>query len=343
MARRGKIILVFLVALSLVLVAPRAFAGDKPIKWKAQTLWSAGELTYKIFADFCERVKVLTNGRLEITPFPAGAVVGTFECLDAVQSGVLQAMNQWPGYWTGKDPAFAALGDLICAYTHPWQADAFYHYFGGLEMLRELYKKYNCYCIGVTWWGVESMPSKKPLRRPEDFKGIKIRAPHGMTAELFRRLGASVIILPGGEVYSALERGVIDATDWGTPSMNYRLGFWEVTKYFNYPGFHSMPVGDFTANMDSWKALPDDVKAVLETAVREWAWDSIERVAIDDIKAVKMMKEKGITPIRWSDEDLMRLRKVAMEIWDDWAKKSPMCKKAVEAQKAWLRMLGLLK
>jgi len=321
----------------------KVHAQTKPVfKWKAQTLWSAAELTYKIFSDFCARVKKLTDGKLEITPFPGGAVVGTFECLDAVSKNVLQAMNQWPGYWTGKDPAFASISDMIFAYSHPWEKDAWYHYKGGLQMLRDIYAKYNVYCVGVTWWGVESIPSKKPLRRLEDFKGLKFRVPHGMTADLMTKLGASVIILPGGEVYSALERGVVDATDWGTPSMNYRLGFHEVTKYF-IPKFHSMPDGDFCVNMDEWRKLPDDIKVTLEAAVREYAWDSVERVALDDIKAEAEMIKKGVTRIIWSDEEMRRIRAVTETIWDEWAAKNPLSKKAIDSQKAWLRELGHIK
>jgi TRAP-type mannitol/chloroaromatic compound transport system substrate-binding protein len=328
-----------------VMTSPRkVHAQTKPtFKWKATTLWSAAELTYKVFSDFCARVKKLTDGRLEITPFPAGAIVGTFECLDALSKNVLQAMNQWPGYWTGKDPAFASIGDMIFAYNHPWEKDAWYHYKGGLQMLRDLYAKYNAYCVGVTWWGVESIPSKKPLRKIEDFKGLKFRVPQGMTADLMTKLGASVIILPGGEVYSALERGVVDATDWGTPSMNYRLGFHEVTKYFNYPGFHSMPDGDFVVNMDEWKKLPEDIKVILEAAVREYSWDSVERVAIDDIRTIAEMKKKGVTPIAWSEEELRRIREVVVTIWDEWAAKSPLSKKIIDSQKAWLRDLGRIK
>ena len=181
------------------------------------------------------------------------------------------------------------------------------------------------------------------VKRIEDFKGMKFRAPHGMTAELLTKLGASVVILPGGEVYSALDKGVIDGTDWGTPSMNKRMGFFQVAKYFNFPGFHSMPVGDFTVNMKEWNKLPDDIKQILKTAVREWCWDMVERVAIDDLSAVKEMTAKGVTPVAWSEEDLARVRQVVQEVWNEWEKKSPMCKKVIEAQKAWLRELGRIK
>jgi TRAP-type mannitol/chloroaromatic compound transport system substrate-binding protein len=341
---KSKKVFTILIALAIIAVftANPVFA-QKTIKWKAQALWSAAELSYKTFVDFCKRVKVLTNGRLEITPYSAGTIVPTFECLDAVTNNVMQAMHQWPGYFSGKEPAFAAISDLIAGYSHPWQKDAWMYYKGGWEMLNEMYRPYNAYTVGWMFWGVESLISTKPIRKMEDFKGLKMRVPHGMTALLMQKLGASVVVLPGGEVYSALDKGVIDASDWATPSMNQRMGFFEVAKYYIYPGFHSMPLGGFTVNINEWNKLPDDIKQILKTACREWCWDSIERIAIDDIRANAEMKGKGVTAITWSDEDLARVRLVAQEIWDEFSKKSPMTKKVIDSQKAWLRELGLIK
>jgi len=326
----------------LVLVVP-SVSMAKTIKWKAQALWSAAELSYKTFVDFCERVKVLTNGRLEITPYPGGTIVPTFELLEAVQNNVVQAMHSWPGYNAGKEPAFAAISDLIAGYSDPWQKDAWMYYMGGWDMLNEMYKPYNVYSIGWMFWGIESMVSTKPIRRMEDFKGLKMRVPQGMTAMLMQKLGASVVVLPGGEVYSALDKGVINTSDWASVSMNNRMGFYQVAKYTNYPGFHSMPIGDFAVNKDEWNKLPDDIKAILKTAAREWAWDSMERINIDDVKAIGEIKKKGVHILTWSKEDLTRVRAVAMGIWDEYAKKSPMTKKVIDSQKDWLRKLGLIK
>ena len=335
-------IVVAVIGIALIACAPVG-AADKPIQWKAQTLWSAAEVPHKAFEDFCARVKTATNGRLEIIPHPAGTIVPTNESLDALKNNVIQAMNQWPGYWTGKNPAFAPLTDLILAYKSPWEADAFFHYRGGLDLLRELYAPFGAYCVGVTWWGVESMPSKKPITKLEDFKGVKIRSPQGMQADMLGRLDAAVVSMPGGEVYSALDKGVIEATDWGTPSMNFRLGFFQVAKYFTFPGFHSMPVGDFTVNKKEWDKLPPDIQQIVTSLVREWCVDAVQRVWLDDLKAVREMQEKGIEPVAWDEKELDRLREVAMKVWDDWAAKSEQCKKAVELQKDWLREIGRIK
>jgi TRAP-type mannitol/chloroaromatic compound transport system substrate-binding protein len=186
------------------------------------------------------------------------------------------------------------------------------------------------------------MVSTQPIGKMEDFKGLKMRVPQGMTAMLFQELGASVVVLPGGEVYSALDKGVINTSDWASPSMNQRMGFYQVAKYTNYPGFHSMPMASFTVNINEWNKLPDDIKQILKTACREWCWDSIERIAIDDIRALKEMKANGVTVQTWTKEDLTRVRAKAMAMWDEFAKKSPMAKKVIDSQKEWLRELKLI-
>lgn len=342
MKMKKLVVTLFTLAIVATALITPALAADKVIKWKAQAFWSAAELSYKTFADFCAKVKVLTNGRLEITPYPGGTIVPSFEALDALQNNVIQAMHMWPGYFSGKEPGLAAISDMVAAYTEPWQKDAWMHYKGGWELLNEMYAPYNAYTVGWSFWGIESMVSTKPIGKMEDFKGLKMRVPQGMTAKLFQKLGASVVVLPGGEVYSALDKGVINTSDWASPSMNQRMGFFQVAKYTNYPGFHSLPFGGFTVNMDEWKKLPADIQQILKTACREWAWDSIERIAIDDRRAIKEMKAKGVTVQTWSKEDMTRVRAVAMEVWDEFSEKSPMSKRVIDSQKAWLRELELI-
>jgi TRAP-type mannitol/chloroaromatic compound transport system substrate-binding protein len=189
-------------------------------------------------------------------------------------------------------------------------------------------------------WGLESWPSKRPIRNMDDFKGLKIREPQGMEAEFMAKAGASVVVLPGTEVFSAMDKGVIDATNWATASINNMTGIHQVAPYFTYPGFHSMPVGDFTVRQQEWDKLPEDIKQILITACREWAWDTIQKVAMDDTKLVSEAKSKGLTPIAWAPEDRAKARKLAHEIWQGWKSKNEQTKRAIEMQEAWLRELG---
>jgi TRAP-type mannitol/chloroaromatic compound transport system substrate-binding protein len=321
--------------------APAIVHAQTVTRWRCQSMWSSAELTYKVFQDFCERVKVNTGGRLVIEPFAAGAVTGAFETLDAVTAGVLQAQSSWPGYFSGKDAGLAVISDFVFGYQHPYQAEAWFYYRGGLDMLRNAYARYNAYPVGVSWWGVESIVSKKPIKSMEDFKGVKFRSPQGMTAEILTKLGASIVVLPGGEVFSALDKGVVDAADWATISMNQRMGFHDVAKYPTKL-FHSMPVQEFTVNMAEWKKLPDDIKAIVTSTTREWTWDQVQRVYVDDVRVLKELAAKGVRQEVWGDAEMHKIRALAQKTWEEWSKKTPLAKQAYDSQIAWLKEIGLV-
>ncbi|MGQ2979283.1 MAG: TRAP transporter substrate-binding protein [Polaromonas sp.] len=327
---------------ALIAGMPAIVLGQKATKWRVQTLWGAGEDTFKYFEEFAEKVKVNTGGRLEIQTFAAGAVVGAFETLDAVSQNVLQGQSTYPGYWAGKEPALAVIGDFAFGYRTPEQQNRWLYEKGGMDMLRKAYARFNAHTVGATWWGVESLTSKKPIRRPEDFKGIKHRGAQGIAAETIAKMGASIVVLPGGEAYSALEKGIVDSVDWSTLSVNAKVGFFEVAKYATFPGFHSMPIQDFTVNTSAWKGLPDDVKQILERTWREFSTTQVSRIAENDKRVAEEVKKKGVELVAWSDADLTRARQIAQGVVDEWAAKGALAKQAAESQRAFLRELKLL-
>jgi TRAP-type mannitol/chloroaromatic compound transport system substrate-binding protein len=285
----------------------------------------------------------MTGGRLVMEPLPAGTIVPTFELLEAVQDNVVQAMNSGSGYYSGKDPGAAVLNDLIYGFNDPWEMEAWFYYGGGKELYNEFYNRFNLTCIGVVQWGHESFPSKFPIRSMADYKGHKFRSPQGMTADMLAKLGAGVVILPGGEVYSALDKGVVDGTDWGTPSMNLRLGFHQVCKYFIYPEYRSMPISDFSINTDEWNKLPEDIQQILVTAVRAWNQDTLQQVAVEDREAVLKWTERGGEAVSWPPEEVQKMREfVRQNVWPEWGKKSPFAGKVMESQLAWLKKIGTI-
>lgn len=329
-------------AATTVIGAPALALAEKTHKWKVQVLWGAGEDTYGMFQTFCDNVKKNTGGRLEITPFSAGAIVGTFETLDAVGQNVLQGHSTYPGYFAGKEPALAVIGDFAFGYQEPMQQNAWLNEKGGMEMIRTAYDRFNAYTIGCTWWGVESLVCKVPVRSPDDFKGLKHRGAQGLAAETIAKMGASIVVIPGGEAYSALEKGVVDTADWSTLSVNNKIGFFEIAKYATYPGFHSMPIQDFTVNKSAWNALSDDLKAILTKTWTDFSEFQVKTIEQNDAAVADEVKAKGVELIAWSDESRNRGRELAHEVWAEWAKKSPLAKQAVESQQAYLRELKLL-
>ena len=333
-----------LLALTLLAVGalPLGAQAQQPIRWKMMSLWGAGSLPQKLNDQFAARVKELSGGRLLIDSLPGGSIVAASESLDAVNAGVLDAQNGGPAYNTGKDAAFALIGDLAGGWESPQQAQDWMDKGGGRELVRELYRKYNAHFVRGIWYGRESLVSTKPLRSLADFKGLKMRAPTGMGQDIFRLLGAAPVNLPGSEVYTALERGVVDAADWGTLSMNQDLGYHKLAKYPSYPGFHSMPMSDLAINLKKWNALPDDLKKVVEQAADEFNRDMVAKNGEADEAVAKAAKQNGVEPIDLAAADRRRFREIAEGVWKTYADRSAMAKRVYESQVAYLKKLGLL-
>jgi TRAP-type mannitol/chloroaromatic compound transport system substrate-binding protein len=311
-------------------------------KWKMQSLWQAGSVNQKVFEDWAKRVREASGGRIEIEPLAVGTIVGYGETLDAMTNGVLDSHHSGGPYFSGKEPALALIGDLNGGFENPYQMQLWFEYGGGLELAREIYRRFNVYYVGPVWWGMESVPAKKPLRTLADFKGVKMRVPEGLGAEIWRRAGAGVVTLPGSEVYTALERGVIEATDWGTLGMNNDLGYHKIARYPLHPGFHSMPAAEVAVNMTRWNALSPDLKVFMEMAVRDFAREMVQRIALEDLKAVEQARANNVELIAWTPEERKRFRQVSQQAWADWAKKSPTAQKVYDSQVAFLKKLRLL-
>lgn len=331
-----------LVAMALWLGVAATGQTETTFQWKMQSLWQAGSINQRIFEDFCERVGEMTGGRLQIEPLAVGSIVAYNETLDAVGAGLLDAQHGGTGYFAGKDAAFALIGDLSGGYETPHQMQTWFEYGGGKELARELFAAYGLYYVGGVWWGVESIPSKKPIRTLADFKGVKIRTPEGMGQEIFKLIGAAPVNIPGAEVYTALERGVVDASDWGTLGMNQDLGYHRIAPFPLYPGFHSMPAAEIAVNMDKWNALPDNIKLIVEVATRDFARDMIQQIALVDLKAAADAKAQGVTLVNWSQAERRKFRNIAREAWAAWAKKSPMAARVLDSQLKFLKKLQLI-
>ena len=184
-------------------------------KWKAQILYGPNTVVFKDFQRFSDRVKEITKGAVVIETLPVATIVPQAEALDAVKAGLLDAAAGTMAYQGGKEPA-AAFWDMTAGYDNPMHLLMWHKLGGGAELMNKLAGRWDSVFIGPVILGLESIPSKKPLRSIADFKGLKMRAPDGIPAALFTKLGAAVSVLPGTEVYTALYTVKVDATDWGT-------------------------------------------------------------------------------------------------------------------------------
>ena len=285
----------------------------------------------------------MSNGRIDITVVPVGTVVAHNETLDAVGSGILQGHITDPSYFSGKDPAFSMLGNLVGAWSEPQQMFNYMNYGGGMELYNELVNPYGLQLIGAGSTGVEAFLSTKLLNTVEDLKGLKMRAPEGMVQEVFAAAGAAPVNLPGSEVYTSLEKGVIDAADYTVFSTNHDQGMHKFANYPIYPGFHSMPILEVSINKDIWDSLTDDLKEILTVSVRDFAQDMVARLEMANAVAVaEAAADPNITVINWSESERAKFRAIAKGQWSNWAERSDMANKAFKSVTAYLVSAGLL-
>jgi TRAP-type mannitol/chloroaromatic compound transport system substrate-binding protein len=323
-------------------------SAAEPINIKMQTAWDAGTLGFVKFQEFCKRVGEITEGKLTVEGFPAGAIVGTFEMFDAVKAGVFDAMHCFDVYWPGKIPAATFLSSYPFGMDRPDQWETWYEKLGGKEIAREAYGMHNMYYIGPIQHDDNLIHSKVPIRSFEDFKGKKLRYPGGIIADIYRAAGVSTILLPGGEVYPALEKGVIDGADYVGAAINYNLGFGEVAKYIimgppSTPCLHQpVDLMSVDININSWKKIPPHLQQLFEVAVKWHSYDQYTSIQAEDIIAFnKMQTEQGVEVIRLSEEDIAKFRRFAPAMWVKWAQKSPLAMKAFKSQLAFMESVKM--
>lgn len=329
-------------AVAAPMIATKGYAQTPRYRWKMQALWPSGTPYYQVFERFVARVNAATAGRLEIEPLPVGSVVAFNESLQAVQAGVLDAQYSAPSYYPGLEPALAIMGDLNGAYSSPYHPQMWIEYGGGKELMTEAYGRFGVHYVGAVSFALESLISKVPIRRLEDFRGLKIRAPAGVQGEIWAALGVGVVGLAGSEIYTALETNAIDMSDWTSISQNRAQGFFQVAKYAMFPGFHSCGALDVSVNQRRWNELPADIKAILEICTRDFCRDQIQDNDIQDQVAARELPAEGVTVIDFPEEERRRFREIARGVWADWGKRSPLAAKALESQEKFMAKLGLL-
>jgi len=325
-----------LVTASAILVCGAAMAAD--YNWTFQTSETAGEPGFINKQKWAESVKEMSGGRIEIEILPIGAVVPHTDTLDAVGSGILQGHLTDPSYFAGKDPAFAMMGNLVGAWSDPFELLGFMQSGGGHELYAELVEPYGVHFIGAAATEPEAFVSSKPLRSVEDMKGLKLRAPEGMVYEIFSKAGASPVALPGSEVFTALDKGVVEAADYTVFATNQSQGMNDIAHYPLYPGFHSLPLIDISMTKSVWDELPEDLKAILNASVDQFIFQHVYSVRKLDADAVATAKENpDIEIINWSGDERAKFRRIAQQEWENWAGKNEMTQRYYDAVVSYLQ------
>ncbi|MBR9981662.1 MAG: TRAP transporter substrate-binding protein DctP [Desulfatitalea sp.] len=305
-------------------------------RWSMVMPWSKGLLFYDIASHMADSIRLASAGRLNIRVYAAEELVPAMQSFDAVSQGTAEVGHDWPGYWKGKNEAFVALASV------PFGLDGegyniWLYEKGGLEMMQELYGRYNLYALPAGQLGQEmGLSSNRRATRMEDFKGMRIRTV-GWYMDILNNMGASVSPLPGGEIFLALERGVLDAAEFSSPAMNYPLGWQDITKYAIQPGVHQPGIQCAAFfNMDAWKKLPEDLKWIVDISAREtqlWSYNWINGL---NAEAINRFQKEGIEFIKMDKEALIEFRKTTKKYLDELKAKHPDVNKLLSSQEAFL-------
>lgn len=334
MDRRSLVGALALSAPAVAASGSAAFAQTTNIRMA--TSWSGG-VHLEVFAKgFAKQVEELTQGKVRIQVFPAGTIGSPLKVTEAVQKKIAQAGHHWCGYDWGIDKASVLFG----GYAGSPGAEAFLHwvYEGGMA---ELWAEWRMEKFGVVAMpcGAHSdeihMHSRKPVRTVDDLKGLKWRT-SGAAAEIAASMGASTVILSGGEVYQALERGLVDAIEWATPSINYPFGFQRISKYAVLPGVHQ-PIGiqEVQFSRDVWNGFDDRTKMLIQFAAKKTTLDSWVHVNYDDAGALEKFRADGVEFVRVDDSYIEAWRKATAEWTDKQAETGgPWFKKVLDHQRA---------
>ncbi len=295
---------------------------NKKVTIKLATSWPAHFPIMGIGVErFAQRVKDVSGGSLEIKLYPKNTLIPALAVFDACSSGQIDAFHSGPYYWKGKNSAFSLYSGIPFGFTAE-EINSWMLFGGGMELWREQYAKYNLHPFmgGNTniqmggWY-------RKEIKSIEDMQGLKMRIP-GLGGEVFAKMGVNPVLLPAGEIYTSLERGVIDATEWVGPALDIKMGFYKVAPYY-YSGWHEPgSILELSFNKDFYDKLSFEHQSIIEVCSSEMNSNMTTEFHAENILALKKLRELDIS-INQFPSDVMDAGKKALgEVIDELSAKN---------------------
>lgn len=325
-----------LVAAAATLPSPSIAQGRKELT--LATAWAdASPGWWDSAVRLAKTIDTLSDGRLKIKPYPAGELVDAFETFDAVSAGVVDMYHAADNYFGAKVPAL----DIICSTPYGMTADelsAWLLFGGGQALWDEATAASNVKSLAACNTG-DQMGGwfVREVNGPEDFKGLRYRMP-GLGAEVLRRMGATVVAVPGAEIITALRSGAIDASEWVGPWLDVAATLDKVADYYYYPGFHEPGTSaTLGINKKLWDGLAASDRALIETAAAAEFTRSLAQFNVENVKALKALRaDSRIKITRFNDHLIKIFGKLSKDVIADTAAKDPLTRKVVESYQAFL-------
>ena len=317
---------------------PMIAKSQGPITMRWQSTWPQKDIFHEFALDFAKKVNDMTGGDLKIEVLPAGAVVPAFGLLDAVSKGTLDGGHGVLVYHYGKQTALALWGSGPAYGMDANMLLAWHKYGGGKELLNKLYKSIGANVVSFPYGPMPTQPLgwfKKPITKPDDFKGLKFRTV-GISIDVFTGLGAAVNALPGGEIVPAMDRGLLDAAEFNNASSDRVLGFADVSKVCMLQSYHqNAEQFEILFNKTKYDALPAKMKAIIENAVEaasaDMSWKAIDRYSKD---YVEMQTKDKVRFYKTPDSVLLKQLQVYDTAADKKVAENPMFKEIAASQRA---------
>ncbi len=307
---------------------PQIQAGSLPnIKWQMVTSWPKSLDTIFGGAQIvCDRVSAMTGGKFTIEPYAAGEIVPALAVLDAVQNGTVQCGHTASYYYVGKNPSLAFGTSMPFGLTAQ-QQNAWLYHGGGLEAMQKIYADFNVINFPAGNTGAQMGGwFKKEVKSLADLKGLKMRIP-GLGGEVMSRLGVNVQVLPGGEIFLALDRGAIDAAEWVGPYDDEKLGLNRAAPFYYYPGWWEPGATlEVQVNKSQWDKLPQEYQEVFKTAAMEANLNMLAQYDSLNRNSLTRLLDSGTKLVAYSPDILAAAQKAAFELYEENAAKNPTFK-----------------
>ena len=306
---------------------------QQTFEWKLVTTWPKNYPGLGLAPEnFAKKVEAMSAGRLKIKVFGAGQLVPAFEVFDAVSQGTAEVGHGAAYYWTGKSKATAFFTSIPFG-LNAQEMNGWLHYGGGLELWRELYSEFNLIPFAGGNTGVQMAGwFNREINSMEDIKGLKMRIP-GLGGDVITRAGGVSVTISGGELYTAMQTGVIDALEWVSPYNDIALGFHQVAKYYYYPGWHEPgPTLELIINKDAFATLPEDLQAIVETAARAVNQDMLDEYTARNNEAlVSLVETHGVQLRKLPDEVVNELRGISADMLEELANDSDIARRIADS------------
>jgi TRAP-type C4-dicarboxylate transport system substrate-binding protein len=326
------------IVLGMVFMLPQ-MADAKTTKLRLQCVYPEKAYMGQTTKFFAKRVKELTNGGLNIKVFWPGQLVKTKEAFDAMTKGMIDAYSGSMLYFAGYVPEVNCEW-LPFGWASPREALEVYKNHGWLDLMRQATMKHGVRYVAPLCVASMGLITKFPVHKVEDMQGRKIRAV-GMEAKIMDILGAAPVAISGAEQYMALKRGTVEGTDYPFYTIG-KYKFYEICKYIIRPALHTPGIVEILINNDVYQSLPPEYQKAIDQA----GWEAFERtVELSpqwDAEAYKVCKEKSVTIIDLTPEELARFRKATLPLWNQVAGKNEITAKLVDNLKAYLKQKGVI-